>query len=259
LKPRHLVVATKTLETNPIVLSQTDVHHLSRVLRLREGHELTVTDGLGQLCKGTISAVSKSRVEVTITQRQWLPEPPAPRLKVFPALARGARAEWALQKCVELSADEVQPVICERSVMRPRDAERKLERWYEIVRQAARQSERLRLPTLYPPVPFHELLSRTPRAPGLRLLATPHTDQPLTSFEKQLRSQPPAVEIAIGPEGGFTPGEITAASEAAFQPVALGSAVLRAETAVVVLLGLVAYLTGRLSASPPTPGDSPPQ
>lgn len=250
MRRRHLLVDPSAIEGTRASLDGDDRHHLVRVLRLQPGAELTLADGCGKMFLARISRIERRHVELDLIEQLQLPAPPPPHLVVVEGLARGPRTDWTLQKCTELGADELLPAICERSVARPRDGAAKMPRWHEIVRQAARQSERLTLPRLHSPQSFAQALQTATASPGLHLIATPVGAQPLSSLDAALRAGPPRVSMAVGPEGGFTDGELRLALEHGFVPVGLGPQILRAETAVVTLLAIVAHLSGRSFAPP---------
>jgi 16S rRNA (uracil1498-N3)-methyltransferase len=152
-----------------------------------------------------------------------------------------------LQKATELGVDRLELALCARSVSQP-EGERKLERWREIVRQAARQCGRQHLPELASPAPLGVALRRAAHVEA-RLVAHPE-GEPLAAIEEQLAATSREVAVAVGPEGGFTPAELDDARACGFSPVALGPCILRTETAALTALALVAYLTGRLGAPP---------
>jgi 16S rRNA (uracil1498-N3)-methyltransferase len=184
-------------------------HHLARVLRLRRGQPVTVTDGAGRW-RSTVFGVDG--VEATgdvVTVRR--PEPP---LTVAVAPPKGDRLEWLVAKCTEIGIDRVVVLEAEHSVVRwsGERLERQLDRLRRIAVEASMQSRRVWLPQIVGPLPAVEVL------PGLAV-AEPG-GRPLV---------PTDVAIAVGPEGGWSPKEL----EVAAATVSLGPNVLRVETAAV--------------------------
>ncbi len=136
-------------------LTEKDVHHLSRVLRLRPEETVSVADGRGgsRLCEWLGGAL------VPLTEPTWEP-PPEPLLTVGFALTKGDHPEWAVQRLTEAGTDRVVVMVTDRCVARwrPGHEGRQLERLREVARQAAMQSRRVRLPEIDGPVPFEALV-----------------------------------------------------------------------------------------------------
>lgn len=243
---RRLVVPRECIEesdrariTGPLC------HYLCRVLRLGPDSPLELIDGTGHRHQARIESISPQEVLVAIEGTQPPAEVRLPRLLLIYGLSRRTRTEWVLQKATELGVDWIVPGICQRSVARPRDPERKLSRWREILAQATRQCDRAVPPLLSPPLPLEGALEQGRHA-DVRLLAT-SSGRDLSEVQEQLRAPGrSAVAIAVGPEGGFSAPELALGEELGYQPVRLGPLTLRTETAAVAALSLVAFLSGRL-------------
>ncbi|MGH9280251.1 MAG: RsmE family RNA methyltransferase [Acidimicrobiales bacterium] len=210
------------------VVDDADRHHLARVLRLRPGDEVTVSDGAGRwrLCRWTGGAVEPTGDPVT--------EPaPARALTVAFALTKGERPEWVVQKLTELGIDRIVAFRAERSVVRwtPDRAAAQVERWRRIAREAASQSRRVWLPVVEDVTAFADLLAR----PGA-VLASADGGPP----------SPDHGVVLIGPEGGWSDAELAEASAAGVPRVALGPHILRAETAATTAGALLAALRAGL-------------
>ena len=208
----HVVVA----DIEAPVLDAIDEHHLVRVLRLRDGEQVTVTDGAGAWRRCTFRAGGvepDGSVEVE-------PAPSSPITVAF-AIPKQDRPEWVVQKLTELGVDRIVLVDADRSVVRW-DAvrrERNLDKLRRIALEASAQSRRVRLPEVVGPVPSREVLVTTPVA------------------EPGGRSMTPADRaLAIGPEGGWSPEELAVAVDR----VDLVPTILRVETAAVTAGALLA-------------------
>ena len=191
--------------------TEADLHHLSRVLRLREGEHVVASDGRGswRLCRVAVGAQLAPLGEV-----EHEPAPAEPVRVWLPAL-KGERAEWAVAKLTELGVDEIGLLACDRAVVRPDGAvaDRVLARWRRVAREAACQSRRVRLPLIDGPVG----LAAAAAAGALRC--------DLDGIEAPQGS----ISLAVGPEGGWSEAE-----RALGEPhISLGAAVLRTETAAV--------------------------
>jgi 16S rRNA (uracil1498-N3)-methyltransferase len=245
---------------------------IAGVLRLTPGDRVVLLDGLG-----TQYVVVLDRVERRgpVTGVVELTEPaggePRAELTLYLPLVRPERFEWALQKGVELGVAAFVPTLCARSFSEGGPAARKLERWRRIVREAAEQSRRGRLPRLEAPTPFAAacvraagtaavLLWEGAGAEGLRA-ALRRVDGGRTSVdegmpEEQERTEagtsvPPSLahrpwSILSGPEGGLSDDERRAAADHGIIEVSLGPRTLRAETAPIVAAAALFYELGEL-------------
>jgi 16S rRNA (uracil1498-N3)-methyltransferase len=187
-----------------------DAHHLFRVLRLRDGESVTVSDGAGGWRPTTVAGGALTPSGPTVFETE-----PA-RCTVAAAIPKGDRCEWMVQKLTEVGVSEIVFLHCARSVVRWEGdrAEKQLARARRVAREAAMQSRRVWLPVLGGPVAF-ETAAAIPGA----VLAEPDGD----------RDRRPACVI-VGPEGGFSAEELAAP----MPRVALADTVLRVETAAVV-------------------------
>jgi 16S rRNA (uracil1498-N3)-methyltransferase len=200
-------------------LDDHDRHHLARALRLRPGDRLTVTDGAGRWRAARFGPeVAPDGPVVEVAE-------PGPRLIVGLAPVKGQRPEWAVQKLTELGIDAIWLLDAERSVVRWTGARAAshADRLARVVREAAMQSRRCRLPEVRVGVPYAEAVA----GPGVAVA--------------DLDGGPPSLErpcVLVGPEGGWTD------AERALAPVrvGLGPTVLRAETAAVAAGSVLAAL-----------------
>lgn len=201
-------------------------HHLSRVLRVREGDELTLGDGRGSECTATVLQAARGEVELALSAHRQVP---APRLLVHLALAtpRWQRAEWLFEHATEVGVSTFHPLATARS--RPQGERR--ERWQKLCLAAAGQCDRAYVPDVREPRPLAEFL-QDPLLPAHRLLAA-------RSGERLQAPAEGAVVLLVGPEGGFDPQELQAIAAASFAPVRLGPHVLRTETAALLGAGML--------------------
>jgi 16S rRNA (uracil1498-N3)-methyltransferase len=210
-------------------------HHAAVVRRLRVGESVVLTDGAGRGVRGPVSATTKSGLTVTVHEQLYAP-PPAVRYVVAQALAKGDRSDLALEMLTEVGVAEVLPWTSQRSVVRwtGERGDKSLAKWRSTVREAAKQSRRLRVPAVGEP---RRDLAADVRAADLALVlhedaTTPLRDVPLPTAGTVL--------AIVGPEGGIAPDELAALTGAGAVAVTLGDGVLRTSTAgVVALAGLL--------------------
>jgi 16S rRNA (uracil1498-N3)-methyltransferase len=221
-------------------------HQLAHVLRLGRGDRIVLLDGEGWQYTVALDTVDRrGTVNGIIETREVAGGEPRLRLTIYLPLIRAERFEWALQKGVELGAAAFVPTICARSIDAPPD-ERRLVRWRRIIREAAEQSRRGRLPHLASALAFDEACQRlTPRSSAL-LLWEGDNATPLADALHMLRrdASPETLDIFSGPEGGLTDDERRCAERHGIMSVSLGPRTLRAETAPIAATAIIMYELG---------------
>ena len=199
------------------------------MLRLRDGDELTLLDGLG----GEVRCRLESG-ECVVVERRRASGEPKQKLTVWQALLKGDHLEPVIRHGTEIGIARFGLFVGERCVARELSP-RRLERLRAVAREAAEQSERGIVPPVDEPIPFAEAL--TAAAPGSVLLFERHEGKRLTKMEA-----PPSV--FIGPEGGFSPAEVEAAERAGLAIAGLGPRILRSETVAVAAAAAILSRTG---------------
>jgi 16S rRNA (uracil1498-N3)-methyltransferase len=204
-------------------------HHLRDVLRLTEGDEIQAFDESGQIAHGIIGNVSRQSVTLKIEKIEPAARPKL-RLTVASALPKGPRADWMVEKLSEIGADCFVPLIANRSAVLF-CGEGKLGRWNRLAAAAAEQSGRAGVMRIEPATPLLSILQRTAGAPRYYLSTSSQKPRSLVEMTHQLQGD---LILFIGPEGGWTGGEIGEFEKAAVEPARLTQAILRIETAAVV-------------------------
>jgi 16S rRNA (uracil1498-N3)-methyltransferase len=204
-------------------------HQVSRVLRLRDGDEITLLDGLGKAARCRLEGG-----DCVVLERSLAGGEPTHHLTVWQALLKGDHLEPVIRHGTELGIARFGLFVSERCVTRDASP-RKLERLRAVAREAAEQSERGIVPPVDEPIPFAEALAAA--APGSVLLFGRHEGKRLTEV-----APPPGV--FIGPEGGFSAAEVVAAERAGLVIAGLGSRILRSETVAVAAAAAILSRTG---------------
>lgn len=221
------------------------VHQLTRVLRLRPGQQVLLLDGIGNAYEVTLTELGRERVTGLVERRVVATGEPVFALTLYVALLRAERFEWVLQKGTEIGVQAFVPVQCTHSLPADRAADHKLARWQRIVREAAEQSCRGRLPTVAPPQSFASACAdaaTTDDALILREDAADHLRAILRGYIQQSPgAHPRSMALLSGPEGGFSAEELTTATEHGIMPASLGPRILRAETAPIVAAAAIFY------------------
>lgn len=228
---QRLAIAPTQLQAEQILLTTQQQHYLSHVLRLRAGDRFIAMNGQGESWLAVLSGNGAQILEA-ISFTTELPV----SVTLLQALPKGNRFDDIVRSCTELGVSWITPVISDRTLLQP--SVQKLERWRRIATEAAEQSERSLIPTINPPVSFTTAISAV-TAQHLYLCVT-RRNCPSLNQVLDCVSPPADIIIAIGPEGGWTYPEVENAQAVGFQPVSLGSRILRAVTAPIVALSLVA-------------------
>ena len=214
-------------------------HHLGRVLRAEPGQLYELSDG-EKVWLGRIETVGRDRVEFSLVE-QIAARESALETTLLLSIVKFDSFEWALEKATELGVRTIVPVAAERSEKGLLSgAAKRSERWQRILLEAAQQSRRIRLPELEAvQKPVEAFL----KADGLRVMLSERAEA--RPFREILRGESAKQAVlAIGPEGGWTDEEFSAAGSAGFQQASLGSLILRTETAVIAALANLNYALG---------------
>jgi len=198
------------------------------VMRAKPGDELTLFDGSGAEFKARIESIGKHSVALAIVERRETTRELPFSLTLAVALPKGERQKWLVEKATELGVTRLIPLITERGVAQPVPSA--LDRLRRTVIEASKQCGRNRLMEIGAAAGLISLFCNTP-ADALRLIADP-SGQPMRSAASL---QNASIHGAIGPEGGFSPDELSAAKAAGWQFVSLGNRILRVETAAVAM------------------------
>jgi 16S rRNA (uracil1498-N3)-methyltransferase len=223
-----------------VVLTGAEAHHAAAVRRVRTGEEVTVGDGRGLWLTGEIEAATPREVVVRVHSRDDV-APPARRLVLVQALAKGDRDELAIQAATELGVDEIVPWQAARSVSRWDAAkERKArQRWAGIVREAAKQAHRAWVPD----VAVLHTTKALAAFEGVVLVLEPTAKATLTSVDLSTGSGD--IVLVVGPEGGIAPAELEVLEASGATLARLGDTVLRTSTAGPAALAVVSAAIGR--------------
>jgi len=206
--------------------------HLTHVMRKTPGDTIRVVDGRGTAYDVRIEEITRRSAQCAISARHVRLNEPARDVFVAAALLKSSAAfDYLVEKATELGAAGFIPLITERTI--PRHA--RIERWQKIALAAMKQSGRCLLPEVRPLVPYRDFLQK-PGSDLLRVIPHEKTERP--HLRDVAGTAMMAMQICIGPEGGFSEEEIQQAASAGFIPVSLGPRRLRAETAATISVAL---------------------
>ena len=214
-----------------LTLTGSEFEHVTKVLRKKEGEELTVTDGAGNVYLCVMSVIGNGKALCTIHGRQRELFEPALRVRLFISpLKSRERFEFAIEKAVELGVDSIVPIITKNTVKKSDFAGKKSERIRKIIIRAMCQSQRCRLTEFHESVKLKDLLKETEF--DLNKIVMYEFSNPNETIDSY--SDTKYLSLMIGPEGGFAEDEIELLVKNGWKTKSLGSRKLRAETAAIV-------------------------
>ena len=244
---RRFMIDSRTVCDGHASIDGDIYNHMVRVLRLAAGDSVQLADENGVVYCGVIKQVAREQVSIRISSTRTASDvdSAAPRITVCQALPKGDKVDLILQKGTELGAHDFWLFGGRRSVAKVRDDQQdnKLERWNRITSEAARQCGRSGIPA----VSWRPGAAETANdcCQELRLILWEgEREHTLKILEAQIK--PATVAVAIGPEGGFDPLEVRHFVQHGFQPVSLGSRILRTETAGIAILSIMHYIWGEI-------------
>lgn len=233
--PRFFIEADLAVDTS-IQLTETVFHHWVKVLRAQVGETATLFNGQGGEYFVELVEVSKKTAAVQV--KAFNPANRTPKFKALlgQVMSKGDRMDYAIQKAVELGVSDIQLLTSERCEMRlkyDRD-QKKLDHWQGVAIAACEQCGLNLVPKILAPMPLEKWLET--QLPTTKLVLAPNKDEVDVLDNATLD-----LALLIGPEGGLSEAEITAANEKGFINWCIGERVLRTETAPVVALSILNY------------------
>ena len=228
LMPRFYV---PSIENEVLKLSELDSKHAIRVLRLKEGDDVTIMDGKGILAKGVIVEEHPKKTKVKVKKADFY-DPPLKLTLAFSPTKSNDRNEWIIEKGTELGMTDCYPIFTHHSERRKWNTDR----MHKIAISAIKQSGNPWLPQIHKAQSFDDFIN-TVQFEGVKLMAHCSEEEKMrvSDIANPLKNQ----LILIGPEGDFSMEEIEKARQHHFQFVDLGNLTLRTETACITALSVM--------------------
>ncbi len=253
---QRFFVQPGAIAQDEVLLGGPQAHQIIAVLRMKAGDRCFVLDNTGWQYEVQVAELKQGEVRAKVLSRSLVTTEPRTKITIYQGLLKADRFEYVLQKGTELGVVAFVPTVCDRSVAGALDDRSgKIARWTRIIAEAAEQSGRGKLPVLQPAMAFAQACSQ---ARGISVIPWEgESTQRLRDALRQLtldgasevkstRPRPFAVNLFVGPEGGFTPEEVETARQHGIAPVTLGARILRAETAAIATASAVLYELGDL-------------
>jgi 16S rRNA (uracil1498-N3)-methyltransferase len=245
---RYFFVDPSQLAESRAVIEGAEASHLKNVMRLTRGETVCLLDGSGFEYRALIDRLVPGRVEFSIIDRKPSAGLSALRIHAAQGYLKDKKMDRVVRQLSELGVARFIPLISERAVVRPESgrAAYRMERWRKICIDALKQCRRGDLMGIQKMAAFGNLLE-TARGYDLRILFWEGAEHSMTAQRAAPASfRVQSVLVVLGPEGGFSDREASAAEAAGFWVVKLGPRILRAETAAVAACAIVQYLFGDL-------------
>jgi 16S rRNA (uracil1498-N3)-methyltransferase len=252
-----------------LVLTGSEVHHARDVLRMNPGAKAVLFNGQGREITAEVVEVGRDNVRLKKLHEAETP-PLRCRITLGQAIPKGKNMDLIVQKAVEIGAAEIAPLISERTIVEldAKDAAQKQAKWQQVAIEAAKQCGQNWLPQVHAPRKLKAFFSDPPveaAVPGgkssrpvrasrrdaaathdLRLIGSlqsdaQHLKKILSGFVTEHGDRPKSVLMLIGPEGDFTPAELSLARTHGCLPITLGPIILRVETAAIYCLSVLSY------------------
>lgn len=253
MSQHRFYISFESWNPESLALSGGEAKHCAEVLRCKVGERITVFNGQGTEAIAEIASLESGGRHITLKliDLNKTPRPPA-CLTLGQAIPKGKNMDLIVQKATELGASRITPLLSERTVVKldGAEAEKKRSKWQKVALEACKQCGQNWLPQINPIQSVESFLSsqnnQNPQNDELLLIAALHPDaQSLKNIfsteESNSGNSPQAATILIGPEGDFTPAELSTAVTAGFRPLSLGPIVLRSETAAIYALSVLAH------------------
>jgi 16S rRNA (uracil1498-N3)-methyltransferase len=229
-----------------LVLADGEAHHCRNVLRLECGDKIVVFDGRGR--ELTAEIVSNEPAKISLRKLHEAQTPPLRcRITLGQAIPKGKNMDLIVQKAVEIGAAEIAPILSDRTIVRldEESAASKQAKWQTVAIEAAKQCGQNWLPQVQPPRSLVHFFQEHGRF-DLQLIGSlqseaVHLKKILAEYSAEHGDRPTSVLMLVGPEGDFTPAELSLARSHGCRPITLGPIVLRVETAAIYCLSVLSY------------------
>lgn len=240
MRQSRIFTSQSLLSTDCVELTGPASHYLTRVLRLAKGDALVLFNGDGRDYMAEITGFESKSVLVRVLDNVDAGKESPLKITLAQAVCRGERMDYTLQKATELGVFCIQPLISHRVEVRLDKTRlvKRLKHWQGVVISACEQSGRAVVPEVKSPISLSEWMATADNSP--RLILDPYTPNKLTDLSIVNET----LSLVIGPEGGFTDGEMQEARNSGLTPMSLGPRVLRTETAGPAAIAVLQAKTG---------------
>jgi 16S rRNA (uracil1498-N3)-methyltransferase len=239
-------LAPENWHHDALALTGSEAHHCRNVLRLDPGDKVVLFDGLGRELTAEIISADSAQIQLRKLHQAQTP-PLRCHITLGQAIPKGKNMDLIVQKAVEIGAAEIAPIVSDRTVVRldEESASSKQAKWQTVAIEAAKQCGQNWLPQVRTPQTLAQFFQEHRRF-DLQLIGSLQTDavhlkKILAEYSSEHADRPASVLMLVGPEGDFTPAELSLARSQGCRPITLGPIVLRVETASIYCLSILSY------------------
>lgn len=242
-------VPGENIKEDSIIIEGGDVAHISKVLRMEKGDELTLCDGRGIDYEAVIAKISQNQIICDIRSQSRSRTEPDLEVTLVQGIPKASKMDYIIQKTTELGIRRIIPCTLSRCVVKLENRkaeEKKVERWRKISEEAAKQSGRGVIPEVCMPQNLDKAIEEIK---DFDVVFVPYECEEQNSIKSVLTSceAPKKAGFIIGPEGGFDASEIEKIRNAGIKTVTLGKRILRTETAGEAVLAMIMYEIGDIN------------
>ena len=244
---QKFLINGKEKQAGNFFLTGQDAKHISRVLRMKPGDTVDLTDGEGRDFKGEILDIEKDSVRIAIREISDSSTESHVGITVFQGMLKDGKMDTLVRHLTELGIAEWVPLKCERAVAVPDEKKtaKRIQRWETISREALKQCRRSVVPRIGLPVSIDEVIERVPDF-DLKVAFWEKAAHPSKELYDYKGTTFQNIAVMIGPEGGFSEKEAERLEQAGFIPCLMGPRILRAETAAMAGCTLLQHIFGDL-------------
>lgn len=231
-----------------VITDSGDLKHMRKVLRLKPGDEVEVSDSVKWEYRAVIEEISDDSAVLKITDKQAFSREPRIRVTLFQGVPKASKMDEIVQKCTEEGVSEIYPVFMDRTVVVEKGGfGKKIDRWRKVAAEAVKQCRRGRIPEVGEQLSFGQM---TDMLSDFDKVIFPYENETGRTIKDALREtvscenggcRPERMAVIIGPEGGFSDSEARALKELGADCVSLGKTILRTETAGPAALAMIMY------------------
>ncbi len=216
-------------------ISESDYTHITKVLRLGDGDQITVFDTESTEYEGRITDLSPGTIALEVLDTHILQTEPELELNLFQAILKGNKMDGIISQATQLGVSGIFPVVSERTQVR---STAKVDRWNKIALESTKQCRRVTPPVVSEPVDF-EVSFGIKKQSGMKIILYENQSELLGDYMDSVSRPVNSVNLYVGPEGGFSEQEIILAIQNGYISLGLGKRILRAETASAASLTLL--------------------
>ncbi len=225
---------------NQVNISGSDYKHIAKVLRLKQGNEITLFDETGTEYLGEITRINSRKIMISISGTKSVETESKLSITLLQGIPKGDKMDIIIEKATELGVKEIVPVVTERSQIRHTQ---KIQRWQRIASESLKQCRRFIAPKIHGVVNFEQALKNNING-QLRIILHKKNQDKLKNKIKNTSQHTDNITVLVGPEGGFSNEEVATAEESGFIQIGLGPRILRTETAAIAIISILQFEYG---------------